>query len=705
MTSAGNVPNSPRPEAANAGMAESQRGNILQRGGEELLLEKVPDRFAVSTSSREALADLVRDLPAELVPPTIAPPQLTEVAVDPNQKQQVMQQVRNASEVDYASHVYQLQNNPASRVYLTDQITLQFAPAVTAAQIAAITQEVGLRQLKPVVGVPNTFVFQVTPAATENPLKITNRLMQRSEILTAEPNVVVRTQQQYRPSDPLYSKQWHLNHNGGAGLAPGSHVFAEQAWDITRGNRLVVVAVMDDGVDLGHPDFQGMGKIVAPRDFKGQDFAPLPEGDDDHGTACAGVAVAEENGAGVVGVAPGCALMPIRTTGFLDDETIEDLFEWAMQKGAWVISCSWGPSAVYYALSLRQRAALTRAATEGRNGKGCVIVFAAGNANRPTNGTIDENGWPNNAVRGPTKWLSGFAVHPDVIAVSASTSLNKKAAYSNWGAEIAVCAPSNNAPPGMGLPETGFVQTPPVVNTYLPGLGVFTSDRMANTGYAPGNFTPDFGGTSSACPLVAGVAALVLSANPDLTAQEVRQILQQTADKIIDTDPDPQFGLRRGTYEAGGRSDWFGYGKVNAFKAVQAAVQRRVPLAAASRSLQGQNLTALMIPDNNEQGVTSAIPITDNNSVRDIQVSVTAEHGFLGDLEIYLIAPNNQRVLLQGRTLGYRTTLKTTYTLQTTPVLRYLLNQPARGQWRLQVCDRAAADTGTLKGWQLTLGI
>jgi len=87
---------------------------------------------------------------------------------------------------------------------------------------------------------------------------------------------------------------------------------------------------------------------------------PLPAKEQDkHGTAVAGVAVAEENGSGVVGVAPGCALMPIRTTGFLDDEAVEEIFHWAVDQGAAVICCSWGASAVRFPLSLRQRAALT----------------------------------------------------------------------------------------------------------------------------------------------------------------------------------------------------------------------------------------------------------------------------------------------------------------------------------------------------------
>jgi subtilisin family serine protease len=686
-------------------MPESSIGSVLQRGGQELLLEKVSDRFTVKAIDAAALSHVIAPLPAE-VSPAPAPGELTEIVVAPAQRDDVMQEVRAAEAVEFASHVYQLELDAASRVYLTEQLTVQFAPQVEPIAIDQIATQYGIEQVKPVEGLPNTFVFRTTAAATENPVKITNRLMQHAEVLIAEPNIAVRTQPLYRPKDPVYPKQWHLHHNGGRELAPNSHVFAEAAWDITRGVRSVVVAVMDDSVDVNHPDFQGMGKIVAPRDFYDNDLMPLPGlPDDNHGTACAGVAVAEENESGAVGVAPGCALMPLRTSGFLDDEAIEQLFGWAMTKGAAVISCSWGAAAVNFPLSLRQRNALTRAASEGRNGKGCVIVFAAGNANRPVNGTINEQGWIENVIRGNTQWLNGFAVHPDVIAVAASTSLNRKAAYSNWGKEISVCAPSNNAPPGMGLQQVGYVYTPPQVRTGLEGLGIVTTDRVGGAGYSTTDFTDDFGGTSSACPLVAGVAALVLSANPDLTAAEVRQVLQQTADKIVDLNPDPQFGFRKGTYEIGGRSDWFGYGKVNAFKAVQAAHQRQAPAIAPSRQIQLQNTTSLPIPDNNPTGATSTIQVAETAPIRSIQAIVELEHSFLGDLEIRLIAPTNQTFLLQGRTLGRRTTYQGTYSTRTHPLLARLLGQSPQGRWHLRVTDHAAGDMGSLKSWRLILGV
>lgn len=706
MTSSTNPSESSPAQVPAAGMLESSRGSILQRGGEELAVEKVNDRFTVRPNSTEALENLTQQLSAKPGHTVEPAEQLTEFIVDPAQREQQMQQARSMAGVAYASHVYRLKTSPNTLIYTTNQLTVQFAPQVPEATVDSIAAEVGIERIRPVTGIPNTFIFCMTDRATENPIKIANWLMMRSEVLMAEPNVVVKAQPLYKPRDPLYPKQWHLHHNGGADLTSGSHVFAEQAWDITRGSRSIVVAVMDDAIDINHPDFQGKGKIVAPRDFKDQDFLPVPvEFGEDHGTACAGVAVAEENGVGVVGVAPGCALMPLRTTGYLDDDAIEELFDWAAKKGASVISCSWGPSAIYFPLSLRQRAALTRAATEGRNGKGCVIVFASGNSNRPTNGTVNEQGWQGNALNGPTRWLGGFAVHPDVIAVSASTSFNKKSAYSNWGTEISVCAPSNNAPPGAWLEQTGFIPTGPEITTPLAGLGIFTVDRLGNAGYNQSNFADDFGGTSSACPLVAGVAALVLSANPDLTAQEVKRILQETADKIVDPDPDPQLKQRKGSYETNGHSLWFGYGKVNAFKAVQAALRHQVGLAAATRQISLPNNTSQPIPDAEPNGLVSAVQANDANPVRNIQVTVNIAHSFLGDLEVSLIAPNGRTVLLQSRNLGRKTTLQTTYTLQTSPHLRTLLNQPAKGRWQLKVADFAQSDTGTLNSWQLTLGV
>lgn len=558
------------------GVPDQSLALILQRGGDEVLLSKVPDRFTVRPSSTASASNpWLANTEAKFNQP-IGNSNLEEYLVAPALLNTAMQAARASDAIAFASHVYSPAKNPGAFFYLTDRITIQFGEQVDEQSRNAIVNAAVLKIVGQVEGIRNTFICEVTKQATENSIKIANRLTRYAEVLVAEPNIIVQTQQHYIPRDPLYSRQWYLNNKSGSQMAAGSHIFAEKAWDITRGVRSIVIAIADDSVDMTHPDFQGQGKIVFPLDLKDNDLSPMPVLDsDNHGTSCAGVAVAEENGKGIVGVAPGCALMPIRTTGYLDDDSVEQIFNWAIEKGAAVISCSWGPSAVYFPLSLRQSAVITKAATQGRGGRGCVIVFAAGNANRPVNGTINEKGWPNDIIKGQTQWLSGYAVHPDVIAVAASTSLNKKSAYSNWGSSISVCAPSNNAPPGTWMQQTGYISTPPEVTQDLPGLGVFTADRIGIAGYDVGDYTDSFGGTSSATPVVAGVAALILSANPRLTAREVRGILEQTTDKIVDPDPDPQLGIRMGTYDLKNRrSDWFGYGKVNAFQAVQAAVRK-----------------------------------------------------------------------------------------------------------------------------------
>jgi subtilisin family serine protease len=713
--------NPPEDRYPGFGVPETMLGLILQRGGEELLLQKESDRFTIHLNDY-APRNWQRRIQGTWCR-QISHVALHEIQVKPQELDAAMSRCRQFDWVEFASHIYQCVENPETLVYLTDEITLHFGdvPEATREQIVETEK---LILVRPVAGMENTFIFRVTPQSPGNPIKIANRLAGQSEVLSAEPNIILHSQQLYRPQDTLYHKQWYLQNNGNAKqLAQGSHIDAQRAWDYTRGLRSITVAIADDSIDLNHPDFQGMGKIVAPRDFRERDFVPLPgETSDNHGTACAGVAVAEETGTGIVGVAPGCALMPLRTSGYLDDNSIEQLFEWAMEKGADVIACSWGASAVHFPLSDRQRAVIHRAATEGRDGKGCVVIFAAGNANRPVNGTINESGWPNKALKGSTKWLNGYAVHPDTIAVSACTSLNKKAAYSNWGNSISVCAPSNNAPPGLWLQSTGYVQTPPQINTWLPGLGVFTADRVGSAGYDTGDFTGTFGGTSSACPVVAGVAALILSVNPDLTAREVKQILQETTDKIEDAEPDPQLGTRMGKYDSQGHCQWFGYGKVNAYKAVQKASQRHVQRLHVSRQVRAANRQKMDIADyqgesargfsllslfrqQQRMGTTSKVSVSESSPVRDVQVFVDIKHDFLGDLDIFLIAPDETTVLLQGRTLGSQKILSKTYSLQNTPTLKKVLHKSAQGDWQLWIVDRAAGDTGQLHGWHLQLGV
>jgi subtilisin family serine protease/subtilisin-like proprotein convertase family protein len=683
-----------------SGVLPEYEGLLLQRGSDELLVDKMSDRFAVrlADGSIDELAQQIEAERVEVVPLL----QLMEVTIDPLRLDEAMQTARASEGVAFASHIYQTRSSPYTLLYLTDQITVQFADWVDAEEMRAIATSAGLQIFKLVSGIPKTFVFQLTAQAVVNPIKLANRLLRRSDVVLAEPNIAVQSQWFYQPDAPDYPQQWYLNHDGGELLTAGSDIAVEAAWDVTRGVRSVVVAIADDGINLNHPDLQGTGKIVAPVDFSSGGFVPLPQdADASHGTSCARLAVAEENGTGMVGVAPGCALMPIRIGRMLDDQAIEQIAEWVVEKGADVLSCAWGAAAIDFPLSLRQRAALTRAATQGRNGKGCVLVFAAGNANRPIDGVMDEHDWMEDLVQGETHWLNGFAVHPDVIAVSASTSLGQKSACSNWGSALSIAAPGGDMSPRIDLQQTGSIATA-TPTAALRGRDVISTLSSDSPDYS----VQQPAGTSSACAIVAGVAALVVSANPDLTARQVKHLLQTTADKLIQTDPDPQLGRCQGTYDPIGHSGWFGYGKVNAFKAVQMAQQtRRNTIRFPSRWLQQQNAELVKIPDHDLQGATSLIQINEVGILADIEVKVEVFHSFMGDLEIYLLPPNHSPVLLQNRTLGRLSILRATYSLRTIPVLRELLNQPVTGKWGLKLVDHAQLNTGHLEKWQIQLGV
>lgn len=673
-------------------------GKYFWRAGERIEIVEAPDRFTVRMK-RGVPSDKVGESYHTVHKARLQRQNLDEFGVDAAERDAVMARVRSGNEVEFASHVYTLAAEPQTRLYLTDQITVQFKPEVSDAEIEAIIAEYGLSIVKQIQGLPRAFVLGVGPQATENPVKLANRLAANDKVLVSEPNMAVATKRQYIPSDTLFPDQWHLHNSGGPQLAVSAHIDAVRAWDLTRGHRSVIVAVADDSCDTRHADFQGAGKLVAPRDFAGSDFDPQPElVDDNHGTACCGVAVAEENGNGVVGVAPGCALMPIRTTGFIDDTSIEDLCDWVIAHNAGVLSCSWSAAARRFALSLRMSNALHRAATVGRGGLGCVLVFAAGNENRPVNGTVHESGWPNNQPSGATAWLNGFAVHPDVMAIAASSSLATKSAYSNWGAEISVCAPSNNVRPS----------TYPRVNGPVSGRGIVTTDRVGTSGYSSTDYTRDFGGTSSACPTVAGVAGLVLSAYPGLSAQAVRTIIETTTDRIVDPSTDPQLGNSLGTYDASGHSPWFGRGRVNAFKAVTEALRRKREdegggAGGGTQALVKASTPALAIPDNDTTGVRDTLSFTEPVRLSEARLSIDLVHTYVGDLRLTLISPAGTQVVLHDRNGGNADNIQRSFDAGTTPGLSLLNGEPVQGAWTLWVQDLARADTGKLERWELAL--
>ncbi|MCX6354730.1 MAG: S8 family serine peptidase [Candidatus Aureabacteria bacterium] len=421
---------------------------------------------------------------------------------------------------------------------VTDEFIACFPEGVSRAEIDQINARYGAKILRTLSVRPNTYVLSAgaEPLAA---LRLANIYMEQGVSLFAHPNFVARKKKRFSPNDPYFPHQWHLNNIGQNGALPGHDVEAPPAWDITRGDPGVIIAVIDDGVEFSHEDLQG-DKFVPGHDFYDNDSDPsaVPSNEDFHGTAVIGVTSANgDNGTGTTGMAPGCRVMPLRLIcGETSDEQDSNAIHWAAENGAWIISNSWGPpdgnpfiagDEMVHPLPDIVRAAIDYAADEGRGGKGCVIFWAAGNGNEPVG-------------------YDGYASYGKVIAVGACDARGIRSYYSDYGPELDICAPSDGSDPP----------------------GIWTLDLMGSNGYnsgsgfygdASGNYTNDFGGTSSATPLAAGVAALLLSCESYLTREEIQERLQRTADRV---------DMTHANYDLSGRSALYGYGRVNAFSAL-----------------------------------------------------------------------------------------------------------------------------------------
>jgi len=539
----------------------------LHRCGDQIQIEKESDYFTAILPGRHLIHEVSRMQEVEGVKRVFR--DIYKMKSNDGNSEDLINHLRAKHSAEAVfHHSYNPVGDDITRYYITDQLVVRFEKGISNSGIEKIMATHGLRLVKEFDRSTNTYLFQVTSSAGKNPVKLSGDLMERKEITFAEPNLVNRFDHAYAPVDDLYTEQWHLNAKDGIELVKDADVSAPAAWDITRGKRSVVVAVIDDGFDLYHPDLSGEGKIVFPKDFIDGDSRPFPAraNSDYHGTPCAGVAIGEDNGNGIIGIAPRCGFLPIRFSLSADDNLLWEIFDYA-GRYADVLSCSWGPVPVYAPNSSLLNNKFTQLAKNGGpRAKGCVIVFAGGNFNAPLKDLSNSDfKWrhPSYGIRSTkTAILNGNCVHEDVIAVAASTSQNRKAAYSNWGKEVSVCAPSSNWHP-----------LDPAA--YVPGRGIWTTDNENfGLGYdQDSRYTNQFGGTSSATPLVAGIAALCISANPDLTAKEVKEILEKSTDKIEDKLPDPGLNQKKGTYKQG-HSEWFGYGKVNAAKAVKMAVDK-----------------------------------------------------------------------------------------------------------------------------------
>ncbi|MDX1913099.1 MAG: S8 family serine peptidase [Saprospiraceae bacterium] len=456
-----------------------------------------------------------------------------ESALPTARRDQARAALKQEAEIRFAGRV--LQDAESGEVMLyTENFFVKFKDATPEAECLAIIEKYHLSIKSKLVFATNAYFVCAKEGTGLEVFNIAEKILQEKSIEYCHPELI----QERRFKSPPHPNQWHLGKTKIAGKIIDNHINIHNAWKTTRGKG-ITIAVIDDGVDINHPEFSG--RIVHPYDATEGNEDPRPKADDDsHGTSCAGLACAAGLKDGASGTAPEANLMPIRLRSGLGSMAEANAFVWAADHGADVISCSWGPAdgdwwtpddPLHFrvtALPDSTRLAMDYALTKGREGRGCVILFAAGNGNE----SVDND---------------GYCSYKAVISVAACNDTGKRSVYSDFGKAIWVSFPSGD------FGHEDFKHPAPISS------GLRTTDRLAKPGYAEGDYTDSFGGTSGACPGMAGVVALMLAANPEMTPKKVKQIIRNSCQRI-----DP----KGGKYDARGHSIYYGYGRIDATKAV-----------------------------------------------------------------------------------------------------------------------------------------
>lgn len=503
--------------------------------------------------------------------------------------------------------------NSGLELMITDEFVIRFKANVLPEQQNEINRQNGVLLIK------NTETYQLlsVPKGVDA-LEVANKYQESGLVEFSHPNFLARIEkhQQVIPNDPFFVNQFTLNNTGqvindGHIGVPDADIDAPECWAMTAGTNAIIVAVLDQGVSDNHPDLPNARQIR----LNGSNFGdgdpnnPAPTGNSNHGNSCAGViAATQNNNEGIAGICPNCRIMPIRI--FNADETgipsnrLADAIDFARNNGADIISNSWGFNSDDPNLFPVIVTAIQNATNLGRGGRGCVVLFSASNSARHTQGVNGQVQFPSNVN------IAG------VVTVGASDRNDTQSDYSptsNPGSPnnqiIDIVAPSHRAyPPELyarfGLTGGIAGETFEAWSIDVPGnVGYnpwpeFTSpgnlsvnppvigEQLPNAGVNFQAYTGRFGGTSHSCPVVAGVAALVLSVNPNLTQMQVFNILISNADQV------------GGVVYTNGRSNELGSGRVNACRAVTAAFNTISSIANTGQICTSITLTGNNIPPN-----------------------------------------------------------------------------------------------------------
>ncbi len=404
-----------------------------------------------------------------------------------------------------------------------------------------------LKQLNLAMPVADKYIpnlFKVSGVAN-NTIDVCAAFVNQGWVAYATPNYLLNP---LVNTDPLYTRQWHINNTGSAVQGHGiadADMDVDSAWTLTTGDPNIKVGVVDSGVDTLHEDLvqnllPGHDAITDSTD--GYPTPNFPE--DGHGTCCSGIiAAVKDNNKGGTGVAPGCKIIPVRAFYYIEagpgtilpystSDAFADAIGWSWSIGqADVLSNSWGlpPSLISFLAGGTQPVddAILTAYTNGRNGKGLAMFFSSGNENGSA-GPI----WPGSL--------------PQTIAVNATNMCDSAktpgdCSGENWGGDH-----------GTGLDFSA------------PGVKITTTDMTGANGFSANAYTYTFNGTSAACPNAAAVGALLLSLRADLSAEDIRNIIALSCDRVTYNYATPT--------ATGPWGPELGHGRVNAFQALKQAL-------------------------------------------------------------------------------------------------------------------------------------
>jgi len=528
-------------------------------------------------------------------------------------------------------------------------------------------------------------------------------------------------------NDPLYQYQWHLNNSGQTNFATNPGTSSE---DINvdsvisagyTGNN-IIVAVVDEGLELAHEDLSANIVVGGSWDFVGNDTDPTNPGTTgDHGTSVAGLtASAGWNGKGGRGVAPSASL---KGFNFLKNQStaanVNSLGAASYSSDVDVFNQSYGSSPTSGStINTTVEAQYLSGVTSLRGGKGAIYIKSSGNG-------FNDVSVANHCVGlyGGSTGLSCQNANMDPsnsipynIVVGALTAKGEKSSYSTAGSSVWVSAPGGEdggTDPAMMTTDqssctSGYVRTgvtpKNAFNTVSGGSGHSENSNC--------NYESTFNGTSSAAPVTSGAVALILEANPSLTWRDVKHILASTSDQVHASISTTNITINGTAYaaepawltnNAGYKfHNYYGFGRVNVGAAITAAKAYTAGSLGtfATGSWVSSGTLGTAIPDNNATGASSAVSVSDSKTIEAVQVKINLSHAYTGELAIELTSPSGTKTMLFNPKNVFGTTNGLTNFIL---LSNAFYGESSSGNWTLKVVDTLATDTGTLTNWSIKI--